>query len=62
MTVVWGVVVLGEGSLRAELAFLISRAALLAISSLLAAAVIGPVASWTLDQRRDANTEKDAGR
>lgn len=43
MTVVWGVALLDETSLRVVLAFLISPAVLLAISPLLAPTVIGPV-------------------
>lgn len=52
MTVVWGIALLGEATLRVVLAFLISPATLLAISPLLAAAVIGPVAGWTYYRRR----------
>lgn len=56
MTVVWGATLLGEASLRVVLAFLISPSVLLAISPLLTAAVIGPVAGWTLYRRRHASS------
>lgn len=56
MTVVWGVALLVEATLRVVLAFLVSPATLLAISPLLAAVVIGPVAGWTYYRRRRAQS------
>ena len=54
MTVVWGLGMLGEATVRVVLAFLIAPATLLAISPLLAAAFLGPLAAWTLHRRRAA--------
>lgn len=56
VTTVWGVALLGEATLRIVLAFLIPPSVLLAISPLLAAAVIAPVAAWTFYRRRHANS------
>ncbi len=52
MTVVWGLGLLGEATVRVVLAFLTPPATLLAISPLLAAAFFGPLAAWTLHRRR----------
>ena len=52
--VVWGLGMLGEATVRVVLAFLIAPATLLAISPLLAAAFLGPLAAWTLHRRRAA--------
>lgn len=51
MTAVWGLALIAEASLRVALSFLISPATLMLISPLLAAAVFGPLAAWSLHRR-----------
>ncbi len=60
MTVVWGLAMLAEATLRAGLAFLVAPAVLLAISPLLSAAVFGPLAGWTIYRRRRAGQQDQA--
>lgn len=57
LTVVWGLAMLGEATLRTVLAFLIPPGALLAISPLLAAAVFGPLIAWTFHRRQGAGQQ-----
>jgi hypothetical protein len=52
MTVVWGLAMIGEATLRVVLSFLIPAGALLAISPLLAATVFGLLIAWTSYRRR----------
>lgn len=54
LTLVWGITMLAEAALRVVLAFLLPPALLMTISPLLAAAVFGPVALWTLRRRAAA--------
>jgi intracellular septation protein A len=51
MTAVWGTALLAEAVTRVVLSLLIPPAALLLVSPLLAAAVLGPVALWTVRRR-----------
>lgn len=51
MTAVWGVTLLVEATARVVLSLLVSPGVLLLVSPLLAAAVIGPVAIWTMRRR-----------
>lgn len=51
MTAVWGTALLAEAVSRVVLSLLISHAALLLVSPLLAAAFLGPVALWTVRRR-----------
>lgn len=51
MTAVWGITLLVEATARVVLTLLIPPAALLLVSPLLAAAIIGPVAIWTTRRR-----------
>jgi intracellular septation protein A len=51
MTAVWGTALLAEACARVVLSLLIPPGALLLVSPLLAAAVIGPVAIWTMRRR-----------
>jgi hypothetical protein len=51
MTAVWGITLLVEATARVVLSLLVSPGVLLLVSPLLAAAVIGPVAIWTMRRR-----------
>ena len=52
MTAVWGAVLLAEATTRVVLSLLIPPGALLLVSPLLAAAILGPVGLWTVHRRR----------
>jgi hypothetical protein len=51
-TFIWGVALMAEASTRVALSFVIAPGALLAISPLLAVAVFGPLAIWTMRRLR----------
>jgi intracellular septation protein A len=51
MTAVWGTTLLAEATARVVLSLLVPPGVLLLVSPLLAAAVIGPVAIWTMRRR-----------
>ncbi len=51
MTAIWGITLLAEATARVVLSLLVPPAVLLLVSPLLAAAVIGPVAIWTMRRR-----------
>jgi hypothetical protein len=51
MTAVWGIALLTEATARVVLSLLVPPGVLLLVSPLLAAAVIGPVALWTVRRR-----------
>lgn len=59
LTLVWGITMLTDAAIRVVLAFLLPPALLLTLSPLLAVAVFGPVALWTL-RRRAAATRRQA--
>lgn len=47
-TALWGLALLGEATLRAALFYLVTPASLILVSPLLAAAVFGPMAVWSI--------------
>jgi hypothetical protein len=51
-TLVWGVALVAEASTRVALSYLVAPGTLLVISPLLAAAVFGPLAIWTIRRVR----------
>ena len=51
-TVIWGVALVGEATARVVVSFLVPPGVLVAISPLLAVAVFGPLALWTIRRRR----------
>jgi hypothetical protein len=60
MTAAWGAALVGEASIRIGLSFVLSPATLLLVSPLMAAAVFGPMAAWSLRRyklRRQAIAE-----
>jgi intracellular septation protein A len=59
LTLVWGLTLLSEAALRVALSFVLSPALLMTISPLVAVAVFGPVAFWTM-RRRAAGTQRQA--
>jgi hypothetical protein len=51
-TLIWGLALVGEAALRVVVSFLVPPGVLVAISPLLAVAVFGPLALWTIRRRR----------
>jgi hypothetical protein len=52
LTAIWGLALLGEAALRAVLSFLVAPATLILVSPLLAAAVFGGMATWSIRDYR----------
>ena len=60
MTAVWGVALVCEAALRIALSFVLTPGVLLAMSPVLAAAVFGPLAMWSLRMRKHAHPSPQA--
>jgi hypothetical protein len=60
LTLVWGVALVAEASVRIALSFVMTPGVFMVVSPLLAAAVFGVVGRWSLRSRRAAISARDA--